>query len=208
MPIDRLKALLLTKRSRGKWKLHHFLPPHQSGQFHAPTALPPGPDRLGETARGTHWTEGYVGRRTADLAAEYTKKCFVPTGNGTPAVQPAPILTESCWLLQYESPVGRHNLSILQYARTQSTGMWATEIIHRTTDLQMPTQSWRYIYWHNSAKAIPVIGHEGLYGCEMLRVPSCLDNLLADGGEVVSLTHRVRSTPQKHYFSASGTHFC
>jgi hypothetical protein len=30
----------------------------------------------------------------------------------------------------------------------------------------------------------------------------------ADGGKVVSPTHRPRSTPQKHYFSASGTHFC
>jgi hypothetical protein len=26
-------------------------------------------------------------------------------------------------------------------------------------------------------------------------------------GKVVSLTHRQRSTSQKHYFSASGTHF-
>jgi hypothetical protein len=31
------------------------------------------------------------------------------------------------------------------------------------------------------------------------RIPHCLDNRLTDGG---------RSTPQKHYFSASGTHFC
>jgi hypothetical protein len=35
-----------------------------------------------------------------------------------------------------------------------------------------------------------------------------LDNRFTDGGEVVSPTHRLRSTPQKHYFSASGTHFC
>jgi hypothetical protein len=39
----------------------------------------------------------------------------------------------------------------------------------------------------------------------MLRIPHCLDNRLTDGGEVVSLTHRPRSTPHKH-FSASGTH--
>jgi hypothetical protein len=32
-----------------------------------------------------------------------------------------------------------------------------------------------------------------------------LDNRLIDGGEVVRLTHRPRSTPQKH---VSGTHFC
>jgi hypothetical protein len=41
----------------------------------------------------------------------------------------------------------------------------------------------------------------------MLRIPYCLDNRLADGGEVIILTHRPRSTPQKCYFSASGTHF-
>jgi hypothetical protein len=33
-------------------------------------------------------------------------------------------------------------------------------------------------------------------------------SLLTDGGKVVSHTHRPRSAPQKHYFSASGTHFC
>jgi hypothetical protein len=35
-----------------------------------------------------------------------------------------------------------------------------------------------------------------------------VDNWLTDGGEVVSLTHRPRYTPQKHHFSVSGTHFC
>jgi hypothetical protein len=34
----------------------------------------------------------------------------------------------------------------------------------------------------------------------MLRIPHCLDNRLRDAGEVVSLTHRPRSTPQKHFF--------
>jgi hypothetical protein len=42
----------------------------------------------------------------------------------------------------------------------------------------------------------------------MLRIPHCLDNRLTDGGEVVSPTHRPRFIPQKHYFSASVTHFC
>jgi hypothetical protein len=35
----------------------------------------------------------------------------------------------------------------------------------------------------------------------MLRIPHCLDSRLTDGGEVVSLTHRPLSTPQKLYFS-------
>jgi hypothetical protein len=43
---------------------------------------------------------------------------------------------------------------------------------------------------------------------EMLRIPHCLDNRPTDDGEVVSPTHRPRSTPEKHYFSASGTNFC
>jgi hypothetical protein len=42
----------------------------------------------------------------------------------------------------------------------------------------------------------------------MLRIPRCLDNRLTDSGEAVSSKHRPRSTPQKHYFSASATHFC
>jgi hypothetical protein len=37
----------------------------------------------------------------------------------------------------------------------------------------------------------------------MVRIPHCLDNRLTDGSKVVSPTHRSRSTPQKHYFSAS-----
>jgi hypothetical protein len=42
----------------------------------------------------------------------------------------------------------------------------------------------------------------------MLRIPHRLDNRLTDDGKVVSPTRRPRSTPQKHYFSASRTHFC
>jgi hypothetical protein len=38
-------------------------------------------------------------------------------------------------------------------------------------------------------------------------IQHCLNNRLIDGGKVVSLTHRPRSSPQKH-ISASGTHFC
>jgi hypothetical protein len=42
----------------------------------------------------------------------------------------------------------------------------------------------------------------------MLRISHCLDNRFRDGGKVVSPMHRPRFTPQKQYFSASGTHFC
>jgi hypothetical protein len=39
-------------------------------------------------------------------------------------------------------------------------------------------------------------------------IPHSLDNRLTDGGKFDSPTHRPRSTPQKHYSSASDTHFC
>jgi hypothetical protein len=42
----------------------------------------------------------------------------------------------------------------------------------------------------------------------MLGIPHCLDIQLTDDDKIVSHTHRPHSTPQKHYFSASGTHFC
>jgi hypothetical protein len=54
------------------------------------------------------------------------------------------------------------------------------------------------------AKAIPVAGREGPYGCETSRIPHLLDNRLTDGGEVVSPTHWPPCTPRK----IPGTHFC
>jgi hypothetical protein len=42
----------------------------------------------------------------------------------------------------------------------------------------------------------------------MLTIPQCLDDRLTNGGEVVIFTRRPRSSPQKHYFSASRIHFC
>jgi hypothetical protein len=41
----------------------------------------------------------------------------------------------------------------------------------------------------------------------MLRIPHCLNNRQTDGGKVLSIAHWPLSTPQKHYLSASGTHF-
>jgi hypothetical protein len=59
-----------------------------------------------------------------------------------------------------------------------------------------------------NSKAIIVTGHGGLLGCEMLRIPHCLENRLTDGGEVVSLTQWPHSTPQKYFLFVSGTHIC
>jgi hypothetical protein len=44
--------------------------------------------------------------------------------------------------------------------------------------------------------------------CEMSKILQVLDNRLTDGGKVVSLTHRLRSTSQKYYFSGYVTHLC
>jgi hypothetical protein len=68
-------------------------------------------------------------------------------------------------------------------------------------------QTWPQKYKIHLAIAIPLTGFEGLQGCEMLRMPHCLDNRLTDGGEVVGTTNRPRSTPQKHKLSVSVTHF-
>jgi hypothetical protein len=56
------------------------------------------------------------------------------------------------------------------------------------------------------SKAIPVTSLGRLQVCEMLRIPHCLQNWLTDGRQCVSPMHRLLSTPQKHNFSASGTH--
>jgi hypothetical protein len=58
------------------------------------------------------------------------------------------------------------------------------------------------------SKAIPVTGRGGIWSSEMVRIPHCLDNRLTVGGKVVRPTHQPRSTPQKRYFSTTGTLFC
>jgi hypothetical protein len=43
----------------------------------------------------------------------------------------------------------------------------------------------------------------------MLRIPHCLDNRFTGGGKVVSPTHPLHFTPQKHYyFYVPRIHFC
>jgi hypothetical protein len=53
-------------------------------------------------------------------------------------------------------------------------------------------------------KGIPVTGHGGPLGCEMLRLPHFLDNRLTNAGKVVSLTRRQPFTTK----NIPGTHFC
>jgi hypothetical protein len=55
------------------------------------------------------------------------------------------------------------------------------------------------------SKYIPITGRGGLWGCQILRIPHCLDSRLTDGDKFVRLTHQPPSTPQKQYFFASGT---
>jgi hypothetical protein len=55
------------------------------------------------------------------------------------------------------------------------------------------------------SKVILVSGHRGLEGCEMSRIPHCLDSRLTDGSCQIHVPAALY--PQEDYFSASGTHF-
>jgi hypothetical protein len=48
-------------------------------------------------------------------------------------------------------------------------------------------------------ETVPITGRGGPLGCEILRIPHCLDNRLIDGGKFVSPMHRPNVTPQKHF---------
>jgi hypothetical protein len=52
----------------------------------------------------------------------------------------------------------------------------------------------------HKGKAIPVAGHEGPWGCEVLRLSHFLDNRLTDGGEAVSPKHRAALYPQDDFW--------
>jgi hypothetical protein len=52
---------------------------------------------------------------------------------------------------------------------------------------------------HKISEAIPVTGHGGPYGFEMLRIAHFLDNQHTDIGEDVSLTCQPCFTPQKDF---------
>jgi hypothetical protein len=57
------------------------------------------------------------------------------------------------------------------------------------------------------AKLSPLADLAGLYGCEMLWIPHCIDSRFADGSKFVSPTLRPSATPQRQFY-VSGTHFC
>jgi hypothetical protein len=81
------------------------------------------------------------------------------------------------------------------------------EILATCSSTYSPVRTSQEAHSVSISKAIPVTGLGGLYCCDMLRIPHCIDSRLTGGSKVVSLMHRPRSTPQKH-FSVSGTHFC
>jgi hypothetical protein len=59
--------------------------------------------------------------------------------------------------------------------------------------------AWRHYYSEKLSRKMP---------WKILRIRRCADSRLTDGSAVVSLTHRPRIAPQKHFFSVSGTYFC
>jgi hypothetical protein len=77
----------------------------------------------------------------------------------------------------------------------------STYVIHCVTDVNIHSQRHKE---HKKAKAIPVTGRKGPWGCETSRLPHFLENRLTDGGEVDSLTRRPPFTPRK----IPDTHFC
>jgi hypothetical protein len=48
------------------------------------------------------------------------------------------------------------------------------------------------------SKAVSIIGHGGLWYCEVLRIPHCLDIWFTDHSGAVNIMHCLYSTPQKH----------
>jgi hypothetical protein len=64
------------------------------------------------------------------------------------------------------------------------------ESVHHTT---------LHSFWDSNSKAVPVTDRGGPYGCHKSRIPHSLDKRLTGGDEVVALTRRPRSTPQKHF---------
>jgi hypothetical protein len=48
-----------------------------------------------------------------------------------------------------------------------------------------------------------VTGRGGMYVFEMLRIAHCLDSRLTDGGVVIVLKHRPRSSPPKYFLFLS-----
>jgi hypothetical protein len=78
---------------------------------------------------------------------------------------------------------------------TQCSTLWALRCIKHdlinkinslATDLSEQIVNLINHHWFSVKKAIPVTGCGGLQGCEMLRIPNCLDNQLIDGGKTVS----------------------
>jgi hypothetical protein len=83
------------------------------------------------------------------------------------------------------------------------------EILATCSSTYSPVRTSQEAHSVSQNKAVPVTGLGSLYGCDMLRIPHCIDNRLTDGDKIVIPTHRPHFTPQKHYyFSVSGTHFC
>jgi hypothetical protein len=109
--------------------------------------------------------------------------------------------------------------SIFQ-STSKQTSSWTThyipiycnQFIQWIVKFIMMLKSLLYLQYTNettTAAAIPITGCGGLEGCQILRIPYCLDNRLADGSEVVSLTHGPCCFPRNFFFiSVFGTHFC
>jgi hypothetical protein len=85
-----------------------------------------------------------------------------------------------------------HKLIELRAVERGQTGsrLWTGTVVHIRNEIKILYKS----------KVIPVTGHGGLKGCQMLRIPYFLDKRLRDGGKGVSLTLGLHLTPRKIFW--------
>jgi hypothetical protein len=97
-------------------------------------------------------------------------------------------------------------------ARKSDNPVAPTSVPSFTRDLQVKTYeldlNCKQHECQKESKAIPVPSRGILKGCDMLRIPHCLDSRLTDGGKFISPKHLPRSITKKQYISLSDTHFC
>jgi hypothetical protein len=69
----------------------------------------------------------------------------------------------------------------------------------RDAGLPGALRGFQLVHEQKKCKTIIVIGRGGPQSCETTTLPHFLDKRLTDGGEVVSVKRRLRSTSQKHF---------
>jgi hypothetical protein len=95
-------------------------------------------------------------------------------------------LVTSCWEHADDSPELMKDEDLLTTWATISFSRWPLlcGVSGRTVTSSANASNASLLKSELKGKAIPVRGRGGLEGCEMLRIPHCLDNRLIDGGKI------------------------